>query len=266
MGWHTQDMQTHPQRSALPWRAGRYVAALALGALAVAINRFPVPLLGADASSFFFGGAFILLAFARLGTGPGILCAVVALSHELLRFDALGFSALLYVVEGYSVVAISRRTDSLATAALAFWFSIGIALDAAIFLGGLRLPLPYVAILFVQQVFNGLLNAVFAELLMVVRLHGQTRARGGRHVSFDSFVFHRIATLVMVPVTFLALLYTQTALTGRVATRQQEASTIAGEIRRALSSEAEKMQETVASVAIRAQLHLARSDSAGHSR
>jgi diguanylate cyclase (GGDEF)-like protein len=98
------------------------------------------------------------------------------------------------------------------------------------------LPLDFLTLIFIKQVFNGLLNALVAEGLM------RLPAIASRIPSHDSilsatlkqYVFSRVLFVVMIPALALAILYTRTAYQGEIHDVRSRVERTAQEVRVAL--------------------------------
>jgi diguanylate cyclase (GGDEF)-like protein len=214
----------------------RYVLGALLGICGLWLNEATVPLLTQGTPQFVFGGAAVMVCFVSLGTGPGLLCALISLLHLLAPRDAAALATLVYVVEAWAACLLYRRYGSLVFAVTAFWFSAGFILDAVVYGGVVGLTRDFITLLFIKQVFNGILNALIAEA--VLRLPGVRlwlRARDSiLPASLKQYVFNRVVFVVMIPALALAVLFTRTAYQGHILQAQAREQHAAQELRTGL--------------------------------
>lgn len=189
----------------------RLLAGLALGLAGLALNQWPVPLLTEETPPFVFGGALVLVAFVFLGTGPGLLASLVSLSAFFAQPGAAGLATSVYVLEAWATYHLYRRYGSLVFAVVAYWFSVGWLLDALLYGQMAGLPLAYVILLFVKQIFNGILNAIMAEVLTYLPAPRSLASlvRPLPAARLRQYVLSRVALVVMIPCLLLALIYTR---------------------------------------------------------
>src|SRR5262249_6148856 len=151
-----------------------------------------------QAPRFAPAGAFMLASFVSLGTGPGLLTAFLGVLPSLARLPELGLPAallaLLAVAEAWGACLLYRRFGSLIFAVAAYWLTAGLVLDFVIVTGLLGLPRDALALLFVQQLFLGLLNALLVEGLL--RVPGASKVLPARDeiapASMQHYMFNRI--------------------------------------------------------------------------
>ncbi|HSD28834.1 MAG TPA: hypothetical protein VLL75_16150, partial [Vicinamibacteria bacterium] len=67
----------------MPPSSRRYLVAALLGLVGLWLNRISVPLLSPETPSFALGGSVVLISFVSLGTGPGLLSALLSLGSLL---------------------------------------------------------------------------------------------------------------------------------------------------------------------------------------
>jgi diguanylate cyclase (GGDEF)-like protein len=214
----------------------RYVLGALLGVCGLWLNEATVPLLTQGTPQFVFGGAAVMVCFVSLGTGPGLLCALISLLHLLAPRDAAALATLVYVVEAWAACLLYRRYGSLIFAVTAFWFSAGFILDAIVYGGVVGLTRDFITLLFIKQVFNGILNALIAEA--VLRLPGVRLWLPARDsilpASLKQYVFNRVVFVVMIPALALAVLFTRTAYQGHILQAQAREQHAAQELRTGL--------------------------------
>ena len=214
----------------------RYGLALFLGLVGLRLNDLPAFLLTQETPPFVFGGAAVLLSFVSLGTAPGLLSALVSIAPSVVRADALGVASMISVVEAWAACLLYRRLGSLVFTVAAFWFAVGWLLDLAFYGGVAGLPLDFIILVFIKQVFNGILNALVAEGLMRIPA---IAARIPSHDSILSatlkqYVFSRVLFVVMIPAIALAILYTRTAYLGEIHDVRSRVERTAQDVRGAL--------------------------------
>src|SRR5260370_24866548 len=87
----------------------RYLLGTLLGLCGLWLNEATVPLLTQETPQFVFGGAAVLVCFVSLGTGPGLLSALISLLHLLAPRDAAALATLVSVVEAWAACLLYRR-------------------------------------------------------------------------------------------------------------------------------------------------------------
>lgn len=235
-----QDLWTNSQWGARVRQLLPFTAAAAFGLLAFAVDRQGFPLLSPEAPELTFGAALVVLAFVVLGGGPGLLAGFVAFGSDLLPFSAASPFAVLHLLEAWVVYRLFRRWRSVVLADAVFWLAGGWLLDIAI--SGLLLDVEIgnVTLLFVKQLFNGLINALIVEscLVLLYRLGWRSVVRSSASEPMKLFVFSRLVSIVVAPVVVFGLLYARAEFDHRVSSRQNELLTTA-------SSAAARVEETV---------------------
>src|SRR5258708_2398088 len=211
----------------------RYLIGALLGVCGLWLNEATVPLLTQGTPEFVFGGAAVMVCFVSLGTGPGLLCALISLLHLLAPRNAAALATLVYVVEAWAACLLYRRYGSLVFAVTAFWFSAGFILDVVVYGGVIGLTRDFLTLLFIKQVFNGILNALIAEAIL--RLPGVRVWLPARAsilpASLKQYVFNRVVFVVMIPALALAVLFTRTAYQGHILQAQAREQHAAVELR-----------------------------------
>ena len=144
----------------------RWAAAAVLGVLGLLLNLFEVPL--TPGIELLFGGVAYLLAAAALGPGPGLLAAAIASVRTVWLWNHpwawLNFS-LEGLVVGWLVTRGKRRP---LTADALFWLVLGVPVLIGTYRGILGVSGVTATIIFLKQPFNGLVNALVAEALLLV--------------------------------------------------------------------------------------------------
>ena len=202
------------------WR--RLGLACLLGLLAAASSQTLGELALDEAPRFAPGGAFVLASFVGLGTGSGLLSALLGVLPALSRAPEMGMAApllaLLMVAEAWGSCLLYRRFGSLIFAVAVYWLTAGLVLDVAIVGGLIGLSADALALFFVQQLFMGLLNALLAEGLL--RLPGAASLLPARDeiapATLQHYMFSRIVFVATLPALVLALLFTRTAYDGEL--------------------------------------------------
>jgi PAS domain S-box-containing protein len=211
-----------------------------LGALALALNLVEVSVLTEETPQFVFGGALVLVAFVLLGVGPGLLAAVISILRLVAGDAEVGWLVVIYVLEAWVAYLLWQRWRSLLLGVLCFWLTAGWLLDIALYHLWIGLQPAYVVLLFVKQLFNGLLNATLAEgLLFAVELlplgWRQRFVRVRPPEPLRAFVFNRLTFVLVLPALAVGSLYARTAygtqLAGTLAEQLRQAGDIADELR-----------------------------------
>ncbi|MBA4071483.1 MAG: hypothetical protein C0497_06560 [Gemmatimonas sp.] len=180
---------------------------IACGVAALALNQIPAPIVSSVSPEFALGGAFVLLAFQRLGVLPGLVAVAIGFTSRSEVAEVTVAAIALYAVEGFVVTRLAARTRSLVVADMLFWLTLGALLDAVAAILWLQLPAGYVLLLLVKQLLNGTMNAVVAEWVSrsaLVRVRLGLPAESMR--TWSEVLFDRTVPLVMVPMTVIALL------------------------------------------------------------
>jgi diguanylate cyclase (GGDEF)-like protein len=202
----------------VPHPSRRYLIAALLGLLGLWLNQATVSLLTQETPQFVLGGSVVLISFVTLGTGPGLLTALLSLASFLGVPDAVNLATLVYVVEAWSACLLYRRFGSLIFAEALYWFTGGLALTALVYGGAIGLSREYVTLLFIKQVFNGILNGLLAEAIL--RMPGRPSWLPARDsivpFSLKQYVFNRVVFVVMIPALGLAILLTRSAYEARI--------------------------------------------------
>ena len=202
----------------MPLPSRRYLFAAVLGLVGLWLNQATVSLLTEETPQFVLGGSVVLISFVALGTGPGILTFFVSLATFLATFDAVNVATLVYLVEAWAACLLYRRFGSLIFAEALYWFTGGLALTILVYGGAMGLRREYVTLLFIKQVFNGILNALIAEAAL--RAPGRPRWLPARDsivpFSLKQYVFNRVVFVVMIPALGLAILLTRSAYEGKI--------------------------------------------------
>ena len=175
-----------------------FIAALALAALLG--NRFSLPLaFGVD---FLFGSIAVMLALARLGTGAGLVVALVGGAYTWL-FWGHPYALLIFLAEA---AAVGRHRDRarrrgltpppLAVSAALFWLLLGIPLALLAYRVTLGLGWIPTLLIVAKQSLNGILNAALADLVLV---GGALLTRQKSALSLRQVLFGVLLAAMLVP-------------------------------------------------------------------
>src|SRR5262249_26891185 len=140
------------------WR--RHGLALCLGVIGLGLNLAKLSLLTPQTPQYVLGGSAVLVSFVGLGTGPGLLSALVSLLPFLLQGSAAGLATFVLVAEAWGACLLYRRFGSLVFGVTVYWFTAGLVLDVLVYGGAVGISKDAVTLLFVGQVFGGILNAL----------------------------------------------------------------------------------------------------------
>ena len=189
-----------------------YAWAIVFGLAALGINQWIVRLLAADSPAFFFGGALVLIAFVKLGTGPGIVASLISFISFFARGDVVGYVTALYVLEAFVAYQLNRRYHSLILSVMLFWFGGGWIADIILYHWVVGLRGEYVVLVFVKQIFNGIIIAMLAEVFLrlpILRYRLPTK-RKLPVTTLHTYVFNRTVFVAMLPVVVFGLPLTRT--------------------------------------------------------
>jgi signal transduction histidine kinase len=145
----------------------RWLAALLLGAAGWLLNLFPVAMTpGID---LLFGGIPAVLAAATLGPLAGLLAGAVAASLTVWLWDH-PYALLIFSLEALTIGWLVRRGRRPLAASAIFWLALGVPVLAATYGGIMGVRGTTAAVLLLKQPFNGLLNAMVVEVLLLLPL------------------------------------------------------------------------------------------------
>ena len=175
-----------------------FIAALALAALLG--NRLSLPLaFGVD---FLFGSIAVMLALARLGTGAGLVVALVGGAYTWLLWGH-PYALLIFLAEaaavGWHRDRARRRglaTPPLAVSAALYWLLLGVPL--ALLAHRFALGLDWIPTLLIvaKQSQNGILNAALADLVLV---GGALLTRQQSALSLRQVLFGVLLAALLIP-------------------------------------------------------------------
>src|SRR5207247_1389132 len=154
----------------------------------------------------------------------------------LASAEALWLGSLIALLEAWAATLLYRQFGSLVVTVAAFWFTVGWLIDLAAYGGIAGLPLDLLTLVFIKQLFSGILNALVAEgLLRIPAIASRLPARDSILSStLKQYVFSRVLFVVMIPALALAILYTRTAFQGEVEATHSRVERSAQEIRGAI--------------------------------
>jgi len=206
----------------------RIAGGVVCGALALALNSIPAPMLSPESPKFAFGGALVLFAFWQLGAVAGLVAAALGYAIGSMGREVMFAMIVLYAVEGFVVSRLAARTRSLVVADVLFWLTGGALLDVLLYRSWMGIGGAFVLILLLKQLLNGVMNTVIADgmarMRTVRRLLGTS---GPAPQVFSDVLFDRTVPLVMVPVTIIVLLLARASFAAqynRVAAQLRESA------------------------------------------
>ena len=207
----------------------RYLWAVLLGLAALGVNQVLVRLLAADSPAFFFGGTFVLIAFLQLGARAGILAGLISCISFFARGDIVGYVTVIYVLEAYVACQLNKRYQSLILSVMLFWFGGGWLLDIVVYHYIVGLQGEYVVLVFVKQVFNGIIIAMLAELLLRLPIVNNllTSGKDTAVTELRSYIFNRTIFVAMLAVLVLGLWFTRATYQNRIGQTQLRGQSVA---------------------------------------
>lgn len=144
----------------------RWAAALLLGAAGLLVNLQPVPL--SPGTDLVFGGVAYLLAAVALGPWQGAAAAAIA-SVRTLFIWGHPYALLIFCLEALVVGYLVRRRDRRPLVAdLVFWAALGVPILFLTYWGILGVRGSTASVLFLKQPFNGLIDALAVETLLLI--------------------------------------------------------------------------------------------------
>ncbi len=246
-------MARPPEAGLSPRR--RWLYAVVLGLLGWGMNALWIPnILTGETPRFIFGGVFALVAFVRLGPGPGLLTGALTLTGYFLQMDAVGWATTVYLVEWAFVAWFAGRWRSLVLAVPIFWVLLGGPLDLVLYGWWAEIPSDYVGILWLKQLLNGTLNALVAELLLALPLTARLLPAPPSRARLRPVLFGRFALGFMALAVLSGLLLARTAFDRSVRAADAElvrVRQVAGEaVLDVLSRNAEDLQRLGVQVSV----------------
>ena len=189
-----------PAAFRVPPSAFRWVAAAGLGLLGLLLNFYAVPL--SPGTDLLFGGIAALLAAAALGPGPGLFAATLASARTVWLWNH-PWAWLIFSAEAFTVGVLVRRWGvRILIADALYWLFLGVPLLYFTYHELLGISGSTMAVLFLKQPFNGLINALLVEALLLLsavrrrlRVPGPMRLRSA------------LAVVVALAATLPALLF-----------------------------------------------------------
>jgi signal transduction histidine kinase/cell division protein FtsL len=138
-------------------------AALAFGALGLAGNWLSLHLF--FNINIYFGSLFVMVALLRYGTRAGVLAAAIAGSYTWAAWHH-PWTLVILVGEAWFVGRMLKRSQNLVFLDTLYWFCIGMPLTELYQYFLLHTDLSLATLLTLKQGVNGILNALFAALLL----------------------------------------------------------------------------------------------------
>jgi PAS domain S-box-containing protein len=199
-------------------RTHRLLGGLLLGLAALWLNGFALPLLTPETRPFAFGKTLVLVAFAWLGPLPGLLAAALSVSELAARGATGACDAVVTLVETSAAYFVWRRTGSLAFGVMAFWLTLGWGVDLLLHGGVAGLDADTLALLYVNQLFEGISNALAAEVALgaVRRFPAGLRGLLEPAAPLRAYLFRHAAFVVLLPSVVLGLIHTRAAYLDRL--------------------------------------------------
>lgn len=143
----------------------RITITLIAGGAGFLVNYFPVIVVGRVQVSF--GNVFGLLVAIVYGPWYGLVAALIAATKRVMLLQSL-YPLLTFGLEVLIIGWLVRRRWSPLVADLFFWIGIGLPLIALIIFLVPSLPTPDRIAFAIRAPFNGFLNVLLAELLLVI--------------------------------------------------------------------------------------------------
>ena len=197
----------------LPLTAGpRYSLAVLLGVAGLALNLVELPLLSPETPEFVFGGATLLLSFVLLGNRAGLVTSAIALSPLLVNAveaePRLAAAVFVYTLEAFVASKVYERSGSLVFSVTIFWLVGGWALDLLVYHSFLGLTTDYTVVLYLKQFLNGMLNAIGAEIVLLILSSRGVSVRPTAE-GLNNRLFGRVSLAAGIPLLLLAIVATR---------------------------------------------------------
>jgi signal transduction histidine kinase len=143
----------------------RWAAALLLGVAGLLVNLAPVQL--SPGVDLLFGGIPAILAAAALGPWQGLAASAIAASRTIGLWGH-PYAWVIFALEGLAIGWMVRRGRRPLAASAIYWLLAGIPLLLLTYGAILGVRGNTAAVLFLKQPFNGLVNAMVVEALLLV--------------------------------------------------------------------------------------------------
>lgn len=169
----------------------------ALSACAVAGNHFHLPLF--FRVDFIFGSIFALIAVCRIGLLPGTIVALIGGSYTIALWGH-PYAMLIFGAEALVTGLLWKRRVPLAAANAVFWLLIGAPLVYLFYSGALHLNTNQVLLIALKQPLNGIMDAAFADLLLMASDLARLRFAGDetRRPSIARLLFGSVLAIVLI--------------------------------------------------------------------
>jgi PAS domain S-box-containing protein len=183
---------------------GRLALLAGLGLLGLFINFFPLKLF--PHLSLLFGSALVVALAARLGPGAGGMVGAIAGSKMLwLQPHLFPFSIPLMAGEGLWVGYFSRRRGWRPLfASITYWLVFGCWVVAALHVFVQKTTLLTTSLLTLRFAFNAVINALIAELLLIVVAYVNYR-RGKSEEGFRVGLASTVGMVMVLAIGFTAI-------------------------------------------------------------
>jgi signal transduction histidine kinase len=144
----------------------RWAAALLLGTAGLLLNLQPIPL--SPGTDLVFGGVAYLLAAVALGPWQGAAAAAIASARTLFIWGH-PYAWIIFCLEALVVGYLVRRRDRRPLVAdLVYWAALGVPILFFTYWGILGVRGSTASVLFLKQPFNGLIDALAVEALLLI--------------------------------------------------------------------------------------------------
>jgi signal transduction histidine kinase/uncharacterized membrane protein len=144
----------------------RWLLAALLGVLGFLVNLVPVQL--SPGIDLIFGGVAFLIAAVAFGPGPGLLAAAIASLPTIWLWNH-PYAWVIFSLEGLFVGWLVLRWQRRPLVANAlYWALVGVGLITLFYFAVLGLRGTTFTVILLKQPFNGLINAVLVEMLLLL--------------------------------------------------------------------------------------------------
>ena len=184
-------------------RTNNIIIAFLLIVLGLVGNYLALPI--AYGVAFIFGSIFSVMAIVLLGTGWGLLVAIIVASYTFFLWNH-PYAVIIFAMEALWLgIALRRGHTNLVIIDAIFWLTLG-SLLVAVFYGGIMgLGVKAVLVIILKQSINGLFNTLIASLILYIPATRQQ----GEHLSpaytYKNMIFNVIAVFLMIPALSLLL-------------------------------------------------------------
>ena len=172
-------------------------AALVLGALGFAGNWLSLHLF--FNINIYFGSLFVMVALLRYGTRAGVLAAVIAGSYTWALWHH-PWTLVILVGEAWFVGRMLKRSRNIVFLDTIYWFCIGMPLTQLYQSFLLHTDLSLATLLTLNHGVNGILNALFAALLLhIVGFMPFARRHKKRLPSMHQVLVTSMVAAILIP-------------------------------------------------------------------